>query len=135
MRFDRVERHAYRDMLKKRWVVERELRREREAFPMYAHEIEATQPSVDEILVLRAIHAARAEAEFRAVHARQWREVRRRYFALSANTRAAFARAWCTWAGPAAPSHMGFLLTKFERRERAPGSTMEGKATCNDIAA
>lgn len=111
MRFRRWHRpEPYGDTSRKRAAFLRKQRLEREALPLFADDIAATQHSVDEEMARRAIWWDTAERERRDQRAARWREGRTRLFALPGALRARVREIWRTCPYPAdAASFADFL--------------------------
>lgn len=88
---------------------ERKKIRQQAAMPLFAEEIARSQFSAGQEMARRAALAHATEREQRDFEARQWRQVRKRYFALPAHVRAAVRAAWACWKGPPKSSHLAYV--------------------------
>lgn len=83
---------------------------QRDAFPLFADATAATQISAAEEMARRIEQAERATRERRLQIAKQWRDVRARFYALPAHVRAPIAARWSMWIGPAQPSNLTYII-------------------------
>ncbi|WP_299155066.1 hypothetical protein [uncultured Tateyamaria sp.] len=110
MRYKPCPRHPFEDTERKRAALRRKQKREREALPLFANQIAARQPSVDQVMADRAFAAIAQETRDRSARARQWREARRRLDAMPRRVRRALRIAWDCAPYPGDPSRLlGFL--------------------------
>ena len=116
MRFKPYGRYAYEWTQRKEAAAVRRLRREREAYPLFAEQIGEQQPSIDDIRERRLAQSAKTECAMRARQAASWRAVRARFFAIPASDRAELLRYWNAhrWF-PGEPTHLNYLIGKYEK--------------------
>lgn len=111
MRFRRWHRsQPYGDTSRKRAAFLRKQRLQREALPLFANEIAATQHSVDEEMARRAVWWGEAERERRNQRAAWWRKGRARLFTLPDTLRARVREIWQTCPYPADPASFADFL-------------------------
>lgn len=111
MRFARTpRREGYAVTPRKVAAFERKKVAQRDAFPLFADATAATQISAAEEMARRIEQAERATRERRSQIAKQWRDVRARFYALPAHVRAPIAARWSTWTGPAQPSNLTYII-------------------------
>ena len=82
---------------RKRSAVLRKQKAEREALPLFADQVAALQPSVDEVMSRRAQRADVVEVERRQFTAKWWRIARQTYFGLPAEQKAKVQVRWHRW--------------------------------------
>lgn len=110
MRYKPWPRHAFEDTSRKRAAFRRKQKRERDALPLFAEQIAATQHSEDEEMHRRAVSSAAQELRDRNARAREWREARRWLDTMPRRTSRALRAAWDCAPYPADPSRLlGFL--------------------------
>ena len=116
MRFKPYGRYAFEWTQRKEAAAARRLRREREAYPLFAEQIAQQQPSIDAIRQRRIEQSAKTERDMRARQAARWRAVRAQVFAIPASDRAELLRYWNAhrWF-PGEPQHLGYLIRKYEK--------------------
>lgn len=115
MRFRRWHRpEPYGDTPRKRMAFLRKQRLEREALPLFADDIGATQHSVDEEMARRAIWWEVAERERRDQRAARWREGRSRLFAFPDRLRHRIREIWRTCPYPADAASFADFLYQIE---------------------
>lgn len=107
-------RHAFEDTSRKRAAFRRKQKRERDALPLFAEQIAATQHSEDEEMHRRAVSSAAQELRDRNARAREWREARRWLDAMPRRTRRALRVAWDCAPYPADPSRLLGILRDYE---------------------
>ena len=73
---------AYEDTGRKRLGVLRHQQRQRDALPLFADLIAASQPSVDTVMIERAEQAAKFAQQLRNNRAAYWRKVRAVFYAM-----------------------------------------------------
>ena len=106
MMFDRYPRFdGFRDTPRKRSAVLRKQKAEREALPLFADQVAALQPSVDEVMARRAQRADVFEVERRQFTAKWWRIARQTYFGLPQVR-------WHRWWGPRNSSCLLYLCSQ-----------------------
>ncbi|MBB3811648.1 hypothetical protein FHS81_003764 [Pseudochelatococcus contaminans] len=111
MRFRRWHRfEPYGDTSRKRAAFLRKQRLEREALPLFADQIAATQHGVDEEMARRAVWWGEAEHKRRSQRAAWWRKARARLFALPDTLRARVREIWRTCPYPADPASFADFL-------------------------
>lgn len=113
MRFRRQQHYEFNDTAKKRAAVERKQAREREAFPLFADQIGASQPPVENVMRERAEAFARWEGNERTQRAFDWRRARRVLREYEGEERAALVAYWnaCRW--PADPVYLLCMLNMY----------------------
>ena len=95
MMFDRYPRYeGFRDTPRKRSAVLRKQKAERDALPLFADQVAALQPSVDEVMSRRAQRADVVEIEHRKFTAKWWRIARSTYFSLPVEQKAKVHARW-----------------------------------------
>ena len=110
MRFKRQRRFAFADSSRKRAALRRKQQKEREALPLFADQIAASQPSEDDVMQSRAKAWAAREDRDRAGRAAKWRQARQRLSVMSPKERRVLRRAWNCAPYPADPVYLlGFL--------------------------
>ena len=113
MMFDRYPRYeGFRDTPRKRSAVLRKQKAEREALPLFADQVAALQPSVDEVMTCRAQRADGVEVERRQFTAKWWRIARQTYFGLPAEQKAKVQVRWHRWWGPRNSSCLLYLCSQ-----------------------
>lgn len=110
MRFQKTPHHPFTDTSRKRAHVLRRQKAKQEALPLFAEQVAAEQPDVDEVMTERAHRWAKAEALHRQFIARSWREVRRKFYSLDEPTRRGVFTAWQAWRGPTMPTYLAHLI-------------------------
>ena len=111
MRFRRWPRPAaYGDTSRKRAAFLRKQRLEREALPLFADLIAATQRDVDEEMAYRALSWIEAERRQRDQRAVAWRRARAQLFALPDELRQQVRDLWRTCPYPADPASFADYL-------------------------
>lgn len=111
MRFRKWPRPTvYEETGRKRSAFLTKQRREREALPLFADAIAASQHSVDEEMVRRADWWPRQQQDRRDERARVWRPARARLFAFDADLRRTIRDIWRTCPYPADPYSFADLL-------------------------
>lgn len=113
MRFRRQGHYEFTDTARKRAAVTRKHAREREALPLFAAQIAAEQPAVDNVMRDRAEAFARWEGCQRVQRATDWRRARRTLSAYPAAERSALLEYWnrCSW--PADPVYLLCMLNMY----------------------
>ena len=120
MKFTRRQKFgSFQDTPRKRAALLRKQKKQQEAFPLFAAEIAENQPSADEVMKERAIEWDQDEIRWRAFIAKQWREVRGRFYALPAESRYRLRQhaSECSF-GPFTPVRWAYLI-----REELGGSS------------
>ena len=113
MKFDRYPRYeGFNDTQRKRAAVLRKQKAERNSLPLFADQVAALQPSVDEVMSLRALRADVAEIKHRQFVAKWWRIARSTYYSLPAEQKAEVHSRWLSWWGPRNASCLLYLCTK-----------------------
>ena len=113
MLFDRYPRYeGFRDTARKRSAVLRKQRAERDALPLFADQIAAVQPSVDEVMAKRCLQANAFEVERRKFEAKWWRIARASYFRLPTEEKANVLDRWRHWWGPHNSSCLLYLCSQ-----------------------
>lgn len=111
MRFGRWHRpEPYRDTSRKRAAFHRKQRLEREALPLFADDIAATQHGADEEMARRTIWWDEYERDRRDQRAAWWRKGRARLFTLPDALRARVREIWRTCPYPADPASFADFL-------------------------
>lgn len=100
----------YRDTSRKRAAFHRKQRLEREALPLFADDIAATQHGVDEEIARRTIWWDEYERDRRNQRAAWWRKGRAQLFALPDPLRARVREIWRTCPYPADPASFADFL-------------------------
>lgn len=113
MRFRRQEHYEFTDTARKRAAVVRKQARECEALPLFAEQIAATQPAVENVMRDRAEAFARWEGNQRTQRASDWRRARRVLGEYQGAERAALVAYWnaCRW--PADPVYLLCMLNMY----------------------
>ena len=106
MRFIRSTRHPFTDSARKRAALARKQEAEREALPLFAAEIAASQQSPDDVMQARAAAWAASEARTRQWRADRWREARREIDAMPTRMRRKLRAAWDGAPYPADPVYL-----------------------------
>jgi hypothetical protein len=101
---------AYEETSRKRAAFATKQRREREAMPLFADMIAATQHSVDEEMARRAAWWPDQQQRLRDERAAVWRQARTRLFAFPEALRRSIRRAWRDCPHPADPYSFADLL-------------------------
>jgi hypothetical protein len=117
MRFKKRERYgAFEDTSRKRAAAGRAQQKQRNALPLFAEQIAADQPSIDQVMAERAAQWEKTEAQQRASRAAAWREARRRLAGFNDATRAVVLAYWNghRWL-PGDPSYLLDAMHSFER--------------------
>jgi hypothetical protein len=115
MRFRRWPRPTlYADTARKRAAFARKQRIEREALPLFAEAIAATQVEVDEEMRRRSVRWINREHEDRQQRAVRWREARARLFALPEDLRRRARDLWRRCPYPADPTYLADFLRSIE---------------------
>lgn len=113
MLFDHYPRYeGFRDTPRKRSAVLRKQRIEREALPLFAEQIAAMQPSVNEVMAKRSLQADVFEVERRKFKAKWWRIARQSYYRLPAEQRMKVLTRWRRWWGPRDSSCLLYLCAQ-----------------------
>jgi hypothetical protein len=113
MMFDRYLRYeGFRDTPRKRSAVLRKQKAERDALPLFADQVAALQPSVDEVMSRRAQRADVVEIEHRKFTAKWWRIARSTYFSLPVEQKAKVHARWHRWWGPRNSSCLLYLCSQ-----------------------
>jgi len=117
MRFHRMERWGeFNDTRRKRLALDRKLRLEREALPLFADAIagEQAKTSPDQIMQARAEAWADGEREWRQRRADNWRRARAKLRTYSDNVRPALLAYWnrCKW--PHDPVYLLSMMHMFD---------------------
>ena len=94
MRFIKSTRHPFTDTARKRAALVRKQKAEREALPLFADEIAASQESPDDVMQGRAETWAASEARRRQWRAERWQQARREIDAMPKNMRRKVRAAW-----------------------------------------
>jgi len=101
MKFRRRPRYGpFVETDRKRAAVLRAQKRERDSLPLFAADIARSQPTVDEIMLDRALEWALDEQAARDRLARRWRIIRRDIAALPQSDRRAIAEMAARYGGP-----------------------------------
>ena len=103
MRFIKSIRHPFTDTARKRAALGRRQMAEREAMPLFAAEIAASQRSPDDVMQARAVSWAVSEARRRQWRAERWRQARREIDAMPPRMRRKVRAAWDGAPYPADP--------------------------------
>jgi hypothetical protein len=112
MRFQRYPRYRFTRTRRKDLAAERNLRRQREALPLFAELIREGQPSVDEVMAERERRWMESEKKDRAARAQQWHNLRRRIAALRPEAREIVLERWNSGIYPATPVYLSYLIRK-----------------------
>jgi hypothetical protein len=113
MMFDRYPRYeGFRDTPRKRSAVLRKQKAEREALPLFADQVAALQPSVDEVMARRAQRADVVEVERRQFTAKWWRIAGQTYFGLPWSRKPKCITRWHRWWGPRNSSCLLYLCSQ-----------------------
>jgi hypothetical protein len=110
MRFQRYPRYHFTRTWRKVLAAERNLRRQREALPLFAEMIREVQPSVDEIMAERERRWIDSEKADRARRAQQWREARSCIASLCPEARKVVTARWNSGIYPATPVYLFYLI-------------------------
>lgn len=103
-------REGYNVTPRKVAAFERKKIAQRDALPLFAEATAATQISAADEMARRIEDAERRTAERRAQLARDWRNVRARFYALPAHVRAPIAAYWSRWTGPANAGNLIYII-------------------------
>ncbi len=115
MRFRRYWRiEAFQDTPRKRAVLARKQRLERERLPLFTDQVAEEQPSVDEVMCQRAQDFARWQQQQRNARAMTWRRARRQLSEYGHNLRPLLRDAWNTAPYPADPIYLLMFLDSIE---------------------
>lgn len=106
MRFIKSTRHPFTDTARKRDALARKQKAEREAMPLFAAEIAASQKSPDDVMQDRADSWAASEARTRLWRADRWRQGRREIDAMPPRMRQKVRAAWDGAPYPADPVYL-----------------------------
>ncbi|MFZ2629686.1 MAG: hypothetical protein WAX67_12510 [Rugosibacter sp.] len=113
MMFDRYPRYeGFRDTPRKRSAVLRKQRSERESLPLFADQVAALQPSVDEVMAKRSSLADTVEMERRKFVAKWWRVARASFYGLPSDQKAKVITRWRRWWGPRNSSCLLYLCAQ-----------------------
>ncbi len=114
MRFKRWPRpESYRDTSRKRAAFARKQHLDREALPLFAAEIAASQRGVEDEMAHRALAWDAAERETRRRRAASWRRARARLFALPDALRRTVRVLWRECPYPGDPASFADMLHQF----------------------
>lgn len=101
MLFDRYPKYEeFQDTARKRSAAQRKLHAEQKSYPLFAEQVAAEQPSVDEVMENRRLQHSAHNLACRKFKAKWWRIARQSYFKLSAEKRAQVQEQWERWTGP-----------------------------------
>lgn len=107
MRFNRFKRAgAYEDTNRKRAAVVRRQRLEREALPLFAEAIAATQDDVETVMQKQAVAWDLWQQDFRDGRARNWRRARAELAKFGDNIRPVLRKLWSEAPYPGAPEYL-----------------------------
>ncbi|SEJ56709.1 hypothetical protein SAMN04244572_04905 [Azotobacter beijerinckii] len=111
MQFKRAERHeAITYTSRKQAAFNRKLAREQQAMPLFADQIAQQQHSWDEEKRLRDQRNQRSVQRMRDLYARQWRKVRKDYYALAPALQAQCKARWHAFWGPKTPANLAYFV-------------------------
>lgn len=101
MLFDRYPKYeGFQDTVRKRSAALRKQRAEQASYPLFAKQVAAEQPSVDEVMEKRKQQHSAHNLAFRNFKAKWWRIARQSYFKLSTEKREQVREQWERWTGP-----------------------------------
>lgn len=111
MQFKREERHeAITYTSRKQAAFNRKLIREQQSMPLFAEQIAQAQHSWDEEKRLREERNQRCVQRMRDLYAKQWRKVRKDYYALSPELKAQCKAQWHAFWGPKTASNLAYFV-------------------------
>lgn len=117
MRFARTPKYeGYNVTPRKVAAFERKKVAQRAALPLFAEATAATQISADEEMTRRTDMIERSRRTRRSQIAAEWRDVRRRFYALPRHIREPITAKWSTWTGPATAGMLRYII----QQEAAP---------------
>lgn len=127
MRFKAYGRFTYTDTPRKRAALLRKQRIEREALPLFADQIAAEQPGVDDVMATRAARNAKQQAETRSRRAADWWRARNRLASYPFPVREALRAYWqrCGW-----PGDPGYLLSMMHMYDTG---RLDSVRPCSDL--
>lgn len=106
MRFIKSTRHPFNDTSRKRAALARKQKAEREALPLFANQIAASQKSPNDVMQARAAAWAVSEHQARMRRAANWRQARREIDAMPPRMRRKVPAAWNGAPYPADPVYL-----------------------------
>ena len=106
MRFIKSTRHPFTDTSRKRAALARKQKAEREALPLFADQIAASQRSTDDVMQARAEAWAISQHQTRMRRAANWRKARREIDAMPPRMRTKLRAAWNGAPYPADPVYL-----------------------------
>ena len=106
MRFIKSTRHPFTDTSRKRAALARKQKAEREALPLFADQIAASQRSTDDVRQARAEAWAISQHQTRMRRAANWRKARREIDAMPPRMRTKLRAAWNGAPYPADPVYL-----------------------------
>lgn len=113
MLFDRYPQHeGFQDTDRKRSALLRKHRAEQDHYPLFADQVAAEQPSVNEVMEKRKLQHSAFYQSNRKFKAKWWRIVRQSYFKLSAEKRINVREQWKHWTGPRNSTCLLYLISK-----------------------
>jgi hypothetical protein len=115
MRFRRSERHVAPGLTaRKVAAIKQRQRREQARYPLLAEQIAEQQAPIDLSAEeqARRMQFEKSQQSMRDLHARFWRDARRRYFAATAEQRVAIQSEWNRWAGPLEATYFSYVVDK-----------------------
>lgn len=116
MLFDKFPNYeGFRDTDRKRAGVLRKQRAERDAYPLFATQVAAEQPSVDSVMEKRRVLAMSSLTSQRDFNAKWWRKARAKYFELSQEEKAQVRDRWQRWVGPRNQSCLMYLMSEVQK--------------------
>ena len=113
MRFDPYGRFEPTWTARKLASAERRLKQEREAFPLFADDIAAMQPTIEAIRDKRLMLANKTMADQRQQLAINWRNVRVKVLAIPAPDRLMLLAYWKKSPYPGKPFYLGYVVKKY----------------------
>ena len=106
MRFIKSTRHPFNDTSRKRAALARKQKAEREALPLFANQIAASQKSPNDVMQARAAAWAVSEHQARMRRAANWRQARREIDAMPPRMRRKVRAGWNGAPYPAVPVYL-----------------------------
>lgn len=114
MRFDRFGHHDFQDTPRKRAALERKQAREQAAYPLFAADTAAKQPSVDLVMAERGRLWAEQFARDRSGVCERWLTARRLLRSYPPLERAALYSYWQTCRWPGTPAYLLSMLNMYD---------------------
>lgn len=115
MRFRRTERHAAPGLtVRKVAAMEQKQKREAAKYPLFAEQITEQQVPTDVATEeqIRRMRYEKSQQSMRDLHARFWRDARRKYYAATPVIRGAIRSEWNHWGGPLEPMYFTYVIEK-----------------------